>query len=253
MGATSHGHAHTPTNPVQGVNTIFDLLDQKGISWKIYFSDPNRDTELGFFGGFISKHPSSFFPLSQYFADLQSGALPQVAYIDPGFQIGADEHPGSGNNIQTGAAFVTNIMTAFMQSSAWKDGIFFLTFDEHGGLYDHVPSPTNIVSPDGIPPQDLAGGNPPDSSGDFTRYGFRIPLMVISPFTRPHYVSHTFSDNTAILKFIEARFGLPNLTQRDAAAMDMSEFLDVANAPWKTPPTVPVQPVQSGRCNDTLP
>jgi phospholipase C len=253
VAATSHGHAHTPATPVVGVNTIFDLLDQKGITWKIYYADPLQDTELNFFAGFVAKHPSGIVPLAQYFADLQSGSLPQVAYIDPGFEIGADEHPGTGNNIQTGTAFSTNIITSLMNSTAWKDSVFFLTFDEHGGFYDHVPSPTNIVSPDGIPPQDLFGGVPPDSAGDFTRFGFRVPLLVVSPFTKPHYVSHTLGDSTAILKFIEKRFGLPSLTQRDATAMDMSEFLDIAGAAWKVPPSVPVQPVDLTRCTTTLP
>jgi len=148
---------------------------------------------------------------------------------------------------------VARLMTALMQGPNWKDSAFFLVFDEHGGLYDHVPSPTNVVSPDGIPPQDLFTSDPPDPAGDFTRYGFRIPNMIVSPFTKPHYVSHTITDSTAILKMIETRFGLPNLTKRDAAAMDMSEFFDFVNVPWKTPPTVPTQPVDSSRCTDNLP
>jgi len=252
VASTSVGHAHSPQRQVSA-RTIFDLLDQKGIPWNIYIVDPTLDTELNFFSGFVSRHPNNFPPVSQFFTDVQNGTLPPVAYIDPGFQTGEDEHPGTGNNIQKGAAFVTKLITALMQSPTWKDSVFILVFDEHGGLYDHVPSPTNIVNPDGIPPQDLFTSDPPDPSGDFTRYGFRIPNIVISPFAKAHYVSHTVTDSTAILKLIETRFGLPNLTKRDAAATDMSEFFDFVNVPWKTPPTVPAQPIDSSRCTDNLP
>jgi phospholipase C len=279
VAATSVGHAHKPTNPVSGALTIFDLLDKKGITWKIYITDPNNDTELGFFSGFVSKHQANIVPVAQYLSDLQNGTLPQVSYIDPGFATGQDEHPGG--NIQTGVAYSTSLITALMSSSSWIDSVFILTFDEHGGLYDHVasrvdgqpvqtmtqasggqpattgPYPQDVTaqqvpSPDGIPPGDFITTNPPDPPGDFNRTGFRIPLMVVSPFSKKNFVSHTPADNTAILRLIEVRFGLPNLTKRDAVASDMTEFFDFQNIPWKTPPTVPAQPT-NGPCTNTLP
>ena len=79
-----------------------------------------------------------------------------------------------------------------------------------------------------------------------------MPLIVISPFTKKHYVSHTTADYTAILKFIETRFKLPNLTARDAYQMDMQEFFDFANPPWLTPPAgIPSQPTNLP-CDPTL-
>jgi phospholipase C len=281
VAATSAGHAHKPTNPVSGVMTIFDLLDQKGISWKIYITDPTNDTELNFFSGFVARHQANIVPVSQYLTDVQNGTLPSVSYIDPGFATGQDEHPGVGGDIQTGAKFVTSLMTALMNSPSWKDSAFILVFDEHGGLYDHVSprvdgqsiqvmqgasagqpatagpyaadtASQQVPSPDGIPPNDFITTNPPDPSGDFNRTGFRIPMMVVSPFTKKNFVSHTPADSTAILKLIETRFGLSNLTRRDAAQMDMTEFFDFQNVPWKTPPTVPTQPTNAP-CTDTLP
>jgi phospholipase C len=107
------------------------------------------------------------------------------------------------------------------------------------------------VSPDGIKPRDFQPGDVCAKGGgancDFTRTGYRVPLIVISPYAKKHYVSHTVADYTAILKFIETRFHLPSLTNRDAAQMDMSEFFDMANPPWMTPPTPPVQDT-SGAC-----
>ena len=279
VASTSAGHAHKPTNQVSGVLTIFDLLDNKGITWKIYITDPNTDTELGFFAGFVSKHQANIVPVSEYLNDLTNGTLPQVSFIDPGFATGQDEHPG--NHIQAGVAFSTSLINALMTSSSWKDSVFILTFDEHGGLYDHVASRVNgqpiqtmtqgshgqpatagpypqdafaqqVPSPDGIPPSDFITSNPPDPPGDFDRTGFRIPLIVVSPFSRKNFVSHTPTDNTAILRLIEVRFGLPNLTKRDAVASDMTEFFDFVNVPWKTPPTVPPQPT-NGPCHFTLP
>ena len=127
------------------------------------------------------------------------------------------------------------------------------TYDEGGGFYDHV-SPQPMPSPDGIAPLDLVPGDVCDSTGttgggtcDFTWTGYRVPLIVISPFAKKNYVSHTVFDYTAILKLIETRFNVPALTKRDAAQADMSEFFDFVNVPWVTPPTPPVQ-ATAGQC-----
>ena len=147
-----------------------------------------------------------------------------------------------------------------MSSPSWKDSVFILTFDEGGGAYDHVP-PQPAKHPDGIVPSDLqptdiCAGNTSDIC-DFKFTGFRVPLLVVSPFTRKNYVSHTTADYTAILKLIESRFKLPSLTNRDAAQVDgngnamMLEFFDFSNVPWATPPaSVPAQST-NGVCDFT--
>jgi phospholipase C len=147
------------------------------------------------------------------------------------------------------------IINALMQSPSWKDSVFFLMYDENGGLYDHVPPPTSVPNPDGIMPTDLFTKDMDgydDPPGDFTRYGFRVPNIVISPFVKKNYVSHAITDSTGVLKFIETRFGLPNLNKRDAYASDMTDFFDFANVPWAMPPTPPSQPT-NGPCYDGLP
>jgi phospholipase C len=83
---------------------------------------------------------------------------------------------------------------------------------------------------------------------NFNYTGFRVPLIVISPFTKKNYVSHTVADYTAILRFIEKRFGVAPLTKRDAAQMDMTEFFDFLNVPWATPPPPPAQ-AMGGVCD----
>ena len=186
---------------------------------------------------------------SQFLTDAQAGTLPAVSFIEGGYNTGRDEHPD--NNVQTGAAYVQSLIDGLMSSPSWKDSVFILTYDEAGGVYDHVP-PQPAVSPDGIAPVDLQPGDTCTGNGgancDFTFTGFRLPLLVVSPFTKKNYVSHTVADYTAILKLIETRFNLPSLTQRDAAQMDMTEFFDFQNVPWATPPTPPAQ-TTTGVCD----
>jgi phospholipase C len=271
LAGTSHGHAFPlahSSSPLLSDKTIFQLLQENGISWKIYvhaLATPSGDcTALAclmfqsyinmftFQNDIVNKYPQNMVPISQYFADLAGGTLPQVAFIEPASDESLDEHPSLSEpvNIQHGAKYVSTLINALMQSGAWVDSAFIFSFDEFGGMYDHVP-PQPAVSPDGIKPTDLQPGDVCAAGGgahcDFTETGFRVPLMVISPYAKRNYVSHTVADYTAILKFIETRFNLPSLTARDAAQMDMSEFFDIANPPWMVPPTPPVQDT-SGAC-----
>jgi phospholipase C len=190
-------------------------------------------------------------PVSQYFTDLTNGTLPQVALIEGGYESGLDEHPL--NDVQNGSRYVSTLINALMGSSSWSSSVFFLTYDEAGAGYDHVApmmngvNGANVPNPDGIKPLalqpgDICFGTPDAPACDFTRTGFRMPLLVVSPFTKPNYVSHTPMDSTAILKFIETRFGLQNLNNRDAAQPPMDEFFDYSGAPNATPPTPPAQP-----------
>jgi len=244
LAATSQGLVVPPAHQI-AQKTIFQLMDENNVTWKIYSTD---GTSYYFFFGYSNTHRANVVPLAQYFTDVQNGTLPQVAYIETGIEkneggsIGVDEHPKS--RVQSGAVFAANLITKLMNSPSWKDTVFIETFDEGGGFYDHVP-PMPVVNPDGIKPV----LNPTDIPGDFTLSGFRVPLIVISPFAKKNFVSHQPMDSTAALKMIETRFKLPSLTARDASMPDMwIEFFDFSTAtgPWATPPTPPPQP-------DTLP
>jgi phospholipase C len=216
-------------------------------------------------------------PLSQFFTDLKNNTLPSFAFIESGSGIN-DEHPGSGQSILTGQAQVANILNQFMTSSSWKNSVFFLSYDEGGGPYDHVPpvpgySNQNTdaslgtipdisqiaVNPDGYNPCvpsggvptthcDLLSGDPGTKSTDAAtqkgfaaQLGFRLPNLIVSPFTRRHYVSHTPMDHTAVIKFVETRFlgSSVHLTNRDAVQPNLLEFFDFSGVPWSTPPTPP--------------
>lgn len=267
LSGTSAGHVYAlpaGSPPLQN-KTIFQLLDEHKISWKIYITDfaPGPLTFLSSFS-YFSAHPEKIVPVSEYLKDVANKTLPQVAMIEPGYVNGTDEHPAidpnlPGGDVQVGAKYVASLIDALMKSPSWTDSVFILTYDEFGGFYDHV-APQPAVSPDGIPPQDLkandwctANRSPGGPTCDFTYTGFRIPLIVVSPFSKKSFVSHTVADFTAILKLIETRFNLPSLTKRDAAQMDMSEFFDFANKPWATPPTPPMQAVTTPCYLDHLP
>ncbi|HZE24751.1 MAG TPA: alkaline phosphatase family protein, partial [Blattabacteriaceae bacterium] len=222
--------------------TIFSSLQNAGVNW-IYY---NKDgIVLANFDDYVNNaaiRGRANHNIQEYFATLAKPTadddLPSFVWIDSASGgSGLDEHPDA--NIQKGAAYVKTIIDALMNSPAWHDSIFILAYDEGGGLYDHVP-PFTVVAPDATPPQ----LGPSDLPGDFTLSGFRVPIIVVSPFAKPHFVSHTNRELTSILKLVETRFNLPPLTARDAAADDMTEFFDFVNPPaFLTPPTLPVQPV----------
>ncbi len=249
IAATSNGYIYEP-QITGGIKSIFHLLEEKGVSWKVYYSDSDANGPIAYiryFDTFYQANKSKVVPVSQYFTDLQSGTLPQVAMIESGLITGRDEHPGS--NVQIGSAYAASFINALMNSSAWGDSVFFLSYDEPGGVYDHVPPPA-APHPDGIAPVDKP---PSDIQGDFNRYGARVPNIVISPFSKPGYVSHTVLDSTAILKFIQTRFDLPSLTARDSAQPNMYEFFNFSAPPRLTPPTPPVQPTNGACYYDRLP
>jgi phospholipase C len=272
LAATSHGHVwplFISGSPPLTNKTIFQLLQENGISWKIYVHpDGSGCTStsclihlsyinmFSFQNDLANKFPQNIAPIGQYFSDLKNGTLPQVALIEPASQSGLDEHPSNLHdaiNMQNGARYASSLINALMHSSSWKDSAFILSYDEFGGLFDHV-APMSTASPDGIPPSDLRPGDVCFGTGgancDFTLTGLRVPLIVISPFAKKNFVSHNPADYTAILRLLEHRFGLPSLTSRDAFQMDMTEFFDFNNPPWMTPPNPPAQNMNLG-CHQT--
>ncbi len=235
LAGTSFGHIRNDFGPFTQ-KSIFELLDQHFATWKIYAAQYPLAYGSLFFKYVNDRFAQHVFPMSQYYADAAAGTLPNVSFVDPILldkpRIENDEHPPS--NIQVGQKFVADVMNGLMASPNWSSSAMFLTYDEHGGFYDHVAPPA-APAPDNIAPMLQPG----DAVAGFDRYGIRVPVVVVSPFARSHFVSHVVHDHTSILRFIEYRFGLPALTQRDAQADPMLEFFDFANPPFMTPPALP--------------
>jgi phospholipase C len=249
VGATSLGWTAGPHPPTGGFPnfTIFDLLDQAGISWKYYYQFA-APLHLPYWA-IYQRDGSKVVPITQYFEDVKSeSTLPAVVFIEEGEY---NEHPepnpgtnGQTQSVQQGAAIIKSFVDALMQSPTWKTSAFIVSYDEGGGFHDHVVPPA-ALAPDGIPPILTIGQ---DASGLFNQLGLRVPVIVVSPWTPAHLVSHVVRDHTAVLKLIETRFSLPPLTARDAASDNMSEFFNFASPPYMTPPTVSAQPT-SEACN----
>ncbi len=273
-GATTEGYAlpngsNANDTAQLKAKPIFEELQNAGITWKFYINPEGTgcagppyavscllattDLDAFTYSTLIkSTYSQNIAPISEYFTDLTNGTLPQIAEIYAASDAGLDEHGSDTDahptNVQDGARYTSTLVNALMNSSSWEDSAFIFTFDESGGLYDHVP-PQPTVSPDGIAPVDLPAGyictGITGPLCNFTYTGYRIPLTVISPYAKKNYVSHTVMDSTAILKFIETRFNLPPLTKRDAAQPDMTEFFDFNDPPWMSPPVAPQQNVSN--------
>ncbi len=211
---------------------IINRLASHGVSWKYYVertkqpppaSDPChvKDPEPQQFGlwnplpGFKSirdnpKLMSRLVDQTEYFRDLKQGTLPQVSWLIPTFQD--SEHPPEP--VGQGMWYVTRLINALMQSKYWANTAIFLTWDDYGGFYDHVP-----------PPELDAFG-----------YGPRVPLLVISPYAKPGYVTSQAGGFSSILRFIEERYHLPHLTARDDRTGDMADAFDFNQKP--NPPLI---------------
>ena len=293
MAATSFGHLTTGDSaappggykPITG--TIFDLLDGRQVSWTDY--SQNASPAAAFRQPIGTGTDPHFQPLQTFLAQAAgktgAGELAQVSFVDPslGGADENDEHPPS--DIQRGQAFVSQIVNAVRNGPYWQDSVIFITWDEHGGFYDHVKPPQapqgSSRTPDGIFPGQCAdlsnppvsqqpgggaecasnslnsadtsvhaaellcpafGANPtgpyPANCASFDQLGFRVGFLVVSPFAKRHYISHTVRDHTSLLAFIEERFltsgggqERPHLTRRDQYADDLADLFDFDNAP----------------------
>jgi len=228
MAATSVGMVDDilPENLIPPpAGTIFDRLDAHQIPWRNYYASFPPTSYL-FLGDAIRDH-ASVIPIAPFFADAHSGNLPGFAIIDPDFGRNSEENP---QNIVHGEVFAASVVQAVMASPAWPRTLLAWTFDEGGGYYDHV-APPPAAAPDDIPPL------PPARHYDgFARYGFRVPAVVISPWSRPGHVTSVVHDHTSILAMIERKWNLPPLTHRDASAADLSDFLDLTRPAFADPP-----------------
>lgn len=236
LAATSEGYVGVPPQPL-AVLSIFDRLSAAGISWAYYYQNSDKPAIYYMFET-AYRHPANIRPISEFFTELQApSTLPAVVFIER--YPGLDEHPGT--NMQKGAAHMAKILNAFLSSPAYENSAFILSWDEGGFYYDHVPP---------VPRAQPAGLKPPYAA-NWAMSGQRLPLIVVSPFVKPHYVSHVVRDYTSWLAFVEKRFGIAPLTARDATADDMLEMFDFTQ-PMNPRPTNLPAPRTDGICDPDL-
>jgi len=198
--------------PCFDFQTLADLLDSSGISWKYYAQEGSRFNSYDAVNHIrnTSLWTTNMVPDTQFVTDAQNGQLPAVSWV-----IAPDdecEHPTNGTCI--GENWTVNQVNAVMNGSDWDSTAIFITWDEFGGFYDHVPPPVS------------------DQYG----LGLRVPLLIISPWVKAGYISHTTYEFASFLKFAEERFGLSPLTARDANANDMLDSFNFSQTPL--PPLV---------------
>jgi phospholipase C len=221
--------------------TIFNQLLDHNISWLNYV-EPTQGTlqsSVLIVPEFSrsSACTDRIAPISRFHSDAKSGKLPSFSFIDPNYNTSSEEDP---QDIQAGEEFVAGIVNSLMQSPLWPKTALFVTYDEHGGYYDHVPPP-HAIAPDSIAPsQTLADETL--APGGYGRYGFRVPMFVVSPWARANYVSRVVQDHTSILAFIERKWNLPALTLRDANAHPMTDYFDFSKPAFLKPPDLAAAP-----------
>lgn len=205
------------------IPTIFDRLQEAGISWKFYVQ--NYDPDINFLADlddgdhaqlvwvpllnyrrFVTdpELSSRIVPLDEFYDDLENGTLPAVSYMVPS---GSSEHPPG--SIQAGERFIRAMLTSLMRSSYWDSSAFMWTYDDWGGWYDHVK-----------PPQVDAYG-----------YGFRAPTLMVSPYARRGHIDTTELDFTSMLAFVEQNWGLDPLAERDRNANTFFDAFDFESEP----------------------
>jgi phospholipase C len=249
LAGTSYGVTSNvlPTQVTQGsgaaVPNLFTRLSDAKVTWSFYAQDIPSLELLPLTWAKNLSHVQDF---EQFFADAAAGTLPQVVFVEGSDLKGGvspDEDPPA--DPQVGEAMVKRIVDAVMGSPQWPHAAVFLSYDEQGGFYDHVP-PQPACAPDDFAPELDSGG----FAAGFDQTGLRVPMVVVSPYVRRGYVSHVVTDHTSILRFVEARFGLAALTRRDANAVPPFDLFDFDHPDLWVPslPDATIDPVQQAAC-----
>jgi phospholipase C len=216
--ATSQGHLEDEPKTYT-CGSIFGALTTAGVPWKIYGYSATALTKADFPD--TSSAPAGNFGLfTDFQADAAAGSLPGYAFLEPSWSsTGNSQHPNY--NVALGEQMLLDTYRALRDGPAWDSTLLIITYDEHGGTYDHVPPPWGAIPPD---------TTPGEFGFDFTRFGPRVPTILVSPLIPAGTVHRVPTgsmpfDHTSVLATIEHRFGISPLTKRDAAAPDVGSAL----------------------------
>lgn len=203
--------------------TIADLLDKHHITWKYYAPGYQYNTAGSQWNAFAAIHNVRYgpdwanisTPETNIFKDITNSALPQLSWVIPD-QPDSD-HPNGSKGADTGPSWVASVVNAIGQSPYWKSSAIVILWDDWGGFYDHVAPP------------------PLDKTADGTVYGlgFRVPMIVVSPFVPRGEISHTQYEFGSVLKFVESTFRLPSLGTTDLRATSIGDVFDFKQVPRK--------------------
>ena len=198
--------------------TVWHKLEDAGVDWKYYYSDIPF---LGLFDGLMPLGKHAF--VEDFLTDVAAGALPAVSWIEPGFTYN-DDHPP--HHVGLGQEFLARVVAALGASPLWERCLLVVTYDEHGGFFDHVPPPTTQ-----------------DDHADegFDQVGFRVPALLVGPWVRQGPVEARF-DHASWLKYVCELHGIAPWTARIVAANSVALGLDAARMARGEPLPAPVLP-----------
>ena len=253
--ASSGGLDHSPTTEniassilVNGYKfdngTIYDRLDDEGISWTIYKGDafPQALAISGMTLRLAEGRLRDFEDFSKHVQDPNYST--SYAFIEPDYHVAADfvrgnsQHPK--DDVTRGEALLKQVYETIRNSPHWENSVLIVTHDEHGGFYDHVPAPRTVAPGDST--------TSPENNRytfDFTWLGVRVPAIVISPPIPGGTIDHTVYDHTSALATLEHIFGLLPLTERDKQANTFYHLFSLDSPRTDAPLTLP-DPAQSG-------
>lgn len=223
--ATSNGKKDNTPFLTGAPDTIWERLRTAGKTYKNYTAGALAWYTGGFVGKLLTMNPVR--SISELFADAKNGTLPSFSIIDPDFTSN-DDHPS--HDIRQGQAFVASVYKALAESPQWKRVLFVITYDEHGGFFDHVPPPKTV-----------------DERPEHEQLGFRVPAFVIGPTVRRGHVESGVLEHVSVLSTLKTRFGVTALNPRMAVTRDLSSCIDPAFYKNPQPPAPNAPQVVVGR------
>lgn len=248
--ATSNGQVNNKPNALCNARTIFNQIEdaiqhenRSDLSWRVYSGTqkgkPFSLTRLIMTELHDAAFDKNFLGIERFYTDAANGSLPSYTFLEPQFSgpDQNDQHPPS--DIRSGDQLIADVYHALIASPQWPETLLVITYDEHGGCYDHVAPPKHATPPDGV-------GAPGQDGFTFNRFGVRVPTVLVSPWIEAGTVArpagYTPFDHTSVIATVQSCLGLTrHLTARDAAAPDLSCVLTLSQPRTDQPKVKPLR------------
>jgi phospholipase C len=224
--------------------TIYDQLDNDKRDWTVYFGD--EFPQVLSIAGMRSHFGNHFRPFSQFKQDVSDPQFSKsYVFLEPDyhaftgkFRGGTSQHPN--DDVTSGERLLKDIYESIRGSPHWEKSLLIITYDEHGGFYDHVVPPATVHPGDSI----TSPGNN-HNNFDFQQLGVRVPTLIVSPLVAKGTIDHNTYDHTSVLATVEKLFKLGSLTKRDGTAQTLNHLFKLETPRTDAPPTLP-SPAVSG-------